>query len=243
MKFGCNRPSSFREEVVWNCGRTTEPAYTISSPGAFGSGELKRSTPMTLNPSNPLKIALINFQSILENKPQFFSFVDSYKPDIIVGTETWLAPDLYDSEYIPPELGSTVYRRDRTDQKGQGVIILVNSNLISEEKTEYKSACENLWVQVNLTGSNSVLTGAYYKPHELNQLSFEELNKSLTLVYQTNSTVWLLGGFNLPKVDWQHLKPKPDCSHPTFCRECLKALSNCMLEQMVTSPTPGVKTY
>ena len=52
MKFGCNRPSSFRGEVVWNCGRTTdrrttdgrrttEPAYTISSPGAFGSGELK----------------------------------------------------------------------------------------------------------------------------------------------------------------------------------------------------------
>ena len=23
-------------------GRTTEPAYTISSPGAFGSGELKK---------------------------------------------------------------------------------------------------------------------------------------------------------------------------------------------------------
>ena len=53
MKFGCDRPSSFRGEVVWNCGRTddgrttddgrrtTEPAYTISSPGAFGSGELK----------------------------------------------------------------------------------------------------------------------------------------------------------------------------------------------------------
>ena len=46
MKFGCNRPSSFRVEVVCNCGRTTdgrttEPAYTISSPGAFGSGELK----------------------------------------------------------------------------------------------------------------------------------------------------------------------------------------------------------
>ena len=47
MKFGCNQPSSFRGEVVCNCGltdgRTTEPAYTISSPGAFGSGELKMS--------------------------------------------------------------------------------------------------------------------------------------------------------------------------------------------------------
>ena len=29
------------EEVILNCGRTTEPAYNISSPDAFGSGELK----------------------------------------------------------------------------------------------------------------------------------------------------------------------------------------------------------
>ena len=45
MKFGCNWSSNFRGEVVLNCGRTdggraTEPAYTISSPRAFGSGEL-----------------------------------------------------------------------------------------------------------------------------------------------------------------------------------------------------------
>ena len=94
-------------------------------------------------------------------------------------------------------------------------MILVHSNLISEEKTEYKSACEYLWVQLNLTGCNSALIGVYYKTHELDQLSFEELNKSLNLVNQTNSTVWLLGDFNLPKVDWEHLKPKPDCSQPS----------------------------
>ena len=28
MKFGCNRPSSFRGEVVWNCGRTTDDGQT-----------------------------------------------------------------------------------------------------------------------------------------------------------------------------------------------------------------------
>ena len=71
---------------------------------------------MTLNPSNPLKIALINFQSIREKKPQFFSFVDFYKPDIIVGTETWLTPDMYDSKYFPPSsvsqfIGATVQIR------------------------------------------------------------------------------------------------------------------------------------
>ena len=46
MKFGYIWPSDFRE-VVWKCGRTmddgrtTEASHTISSPAAFGSGELK----------------------------------------------------------------------------------------------------------------------------------------------------------------------------------------------------------
>ena len=48
MKFCCNRSSVSEEksfEIVdgrrTDDERTTEPAYTISSPGAFGSGELK----------------------------------------------------------------------------------------------------------------------------------------------------------------------------------------------------------
>ena len=49
---------------------------------------------------------------------------------MIVGTETWLTPDMYGSEYFPSELSFIVYMRDRTDQKGGGVIILVNSNVI-----------------------------------------------------------------------------------------------------------------
>ena len=31
----------------------------------------------------------------------------------------------------------------------------------------------------------------------------------------------------------------PDCKHHTFYLNCLDAFSDCMLEQMVTSPTPG----
>ena len=46
MKFGYNRPSSFRggHLKLWTDRRTTEPAYNMSSPGAFGSGELIRQT-------------------------------------------------------------------------------------------------------------------------------------------------------------------------------------------------------
>ena len=65
------------------------------------------------------------------------------------------------------------------------------------------------------------------------------LQNKITLVNQTNSAVWLLGGFNLPKIDWEILIPSPECGHPTFYRDCLEALDDCLLEQMVTSPTRG----
>ena len=55
------------------------------------------------------------------------------KPDIFVGTETWLTKEMFDSEFFPPELGFTVYRKDRISQKGGRVIILVRSALSSEK--------------------------------------------------------------------------------------------------------------
>ena len=115
----------------------------------------------------------------------------------------------------------------------------MNSKFTSKLKSEFNSNCENIWVQLDLAGSKSVLIGAYYKPHESDQAGFEELIKSLTPVNQTNSTFWLLGDFDLPKVDWENLKPLPDCAHPTFYREYLEALNDCLLQQMVTSPTRG----
>ena len=84
-------------------------------------------------------------------------------------------------EYFPPELGYTVYLRDMTGQKGGGVIILVNSKSTSELKSDYHTNCENLWVQLNLAGSKSVLIGAYYKPHESDQAKFRRTDQIFDL--------------------------------------------------------------
>ena len=86
---------------------------------------------------SPVKIAVINFQSIREEKPLFYTFIDSNKPDIIVGTETWLTAEIHDNEIFPPELGYTVYRRDRIDKRGGGVIILVNSKFTTVLRSEF----------------------------------------------------------------------------------------------------------
>ena len=94
-------------------------------------------------------------------------------------------------------------------------------------------------MQLHLVGSKSVLIGAYYKPHEHDQHNFDELSKSLDLVKKPFSLIWLVGDFNLPKVDWQTRTPMPDCKCPTFYRECLEVFDDCLLEQVVAQPTRG----
>ena len=44
--------------------------------------------------------------------PEFYCFVDAKKPDVIVGTESWLSPDICDSEVLPCDYMSL--RADRT---------------------------------------------------------------------------------------------------------------------------------
>ena len=164
------------------------------------------------------------------------------KPDIIVGTETWLTKEMFDSKFFPPELKFTVYQRDHIGQKGDGVIILVRPALSSEEKSEFNSDCENLWVQLNLVGPKSVLIGAYYKSYEFDQHSLDELSKSLDMVKQTSSTIWLMGDFNLPKVDWQSLAPTPDCKFPTFTETVWKSSMTASLSKQLPCPH-GVNTF
>lgn len=50
----------------------------------------------------------------------------TYKPDIVILTETWLTSSISDDEIIPP--GYTVCRKDR-DSRGGGVAILFREHL------------------------------------------------------------------------------------------------------------------
>jgi hypothetical protein len=53
-----------------------------------------------------------------------FRFILSVKPDIIIGTETWLDKDIRDSEICPR--GYVLHRKDRTNKTGGGVLLAIN---------------------------------------------------------------------------------------------------------------------
>ena len=46
-------------------------------------------------------------------KDEFWCLIDAAKPNVMIGSKTWLKPDISDCEIFPP--GYHVYRKDRAD--------------------------------------------------------------------------------------------------------------------------------
>ena len=92
------------------------------------------------------------------------TLVDTYNPDIIIGTESWLKEEIGNTEIFRADY--TTFRRDR-HTRGGGVFICVKNNL----------TCSELWVDddfeiiaVEIKGSDSKDTweviGIYRAPSE-----------------------------------------------------------------------------
>ena len=72
----------------------------------------------------PLKVLVINYHSVVDKKPQIENLIDSTQADIILGTEAWLKSQHLSTAVFPK--GFKVFRKDRMDQTGGGVFILVS---------------------------------------------------------------------------------------------------------------------
>ena len=88
------------------------------------------------------RILNINCQSVLKNHEAFASILDSIGCDIVTGTKSLLTNNVKDNEIFPP--GYTIYRRDReTGQRGDGVFIAIDKDLVSTRHQSAETQCES----------------------------------------------------------------------------------------------------
>ena len=147
-------------------------------------------------------IVNINFQSVMAKKAELHHLIASTKPDIIIGTETWLHEGIKTQEFLPDNFDYSIYRSDRkisSDYHG-GVLIAVTKRLVSNPVPELERNCEILWAKINLVSVNT-LVGAFYRPHMKDRQAIKELKLSLQSLNRSNATIWLAGDFNAPHID------------------------------------------
>ena len=145
----------------------------------------------------------MNLQSIRAKKASFMNLVDSAKPDIIVGTESWLRPEIHNSEFTPP--GYTVRaRRDRQDGY-DGVFIMAKSITPCDELYTSKQS-ELVAISVERSNNQPLIIAGLYRPLSGTHDQAEQICTEVQELVRNhaNAPIWLTGDFNLPDISWKH---------------------------------------
>ena len=180
-----------------------EPMGSVGKNKKGGSmGGIKSRVQAVKFGGNSLVLMQVNCRSIYNKALDLWNSVDTYNPDIIIDTESWLTEDVGNTEIFRSDF--TIFRRDR-HTRGGGVFICVKND----------TTCSELWVDdtyeitaVEVNGRDPKdkweIVGIYRAPNEDLQAS-ERLAERTD--YLTNSMKQsIIGGdLNLPQVDWREV--------------------------------------
>ena len=81
----------------------------------------------------------MNLQSIKNKKPELQTIVVSAKPDMILGCESWLSPDIANSEIFPEGFKFDAVRKDRVGDAHGGIFVCFKKNSIYTEVPELET--------------------------------------------------------------------------------------------------------
>ena len=185
--------------------RNTQQNITVSSMSSI----LSAPDPMldfakVVQPDQSLRTLTINFRSIRNKKQEFWNLLESTSPDIILGSETWLNPSIYNSEICPPTFD--IYRKDRPDGWG-GVLVAVRKTLISHQiQTNPDAEAVLVSIQTKNKSSRLIVGSLYRPPSATSQQYTESLLSVVDLACRSaKDVVWLGGDLNLPSINWSTL--------------------------------------
>ena len=217
------------------------PTYTSSPIQKNQNKNVKVKNKTPKGTTAPLRVLTINFQSIKNKKPEIDQIIESCKPDIIFGTETWLSDSISPYEYISPSK-FTIYNKNRKDGYG-GVLLAISNQYTSSQVTDLEVDCELIWAKITSTNNKTLYLGTYYRPPSDKGDSLEHLSTSLNRVCNTtNPNVWLSGDFNLGHIDWDIPSVIPSKPDPTLHQGLLDILNDNNLIQVINKTTRNDKT-
>lgn len=144
----------------------------------------------------------INIQSLAWKQDKLSSFLEDADSDIVVLTETWLHPDISNNELFFFASTYNMYRCDRLNRWGGGVLVAIKK-IFTSHCISLGSTLEIIWT-VSKTCSMKVLVGACYCPLDSNGHFIIDLHDSISNALKACQAdmVYLLGDFNLSHIEW-----------------------------------------
>lgn len=183
-----------------------------------------------------LSVLYTNIRSLMRNRDDLCSLIDSCSADIIFLTETWLSAKVPSYELFARHKQYTVYRGDRLNRTGGGVLIALSDALIASP-VHISSNLEALWLKAECS-YNSLILGVCYRSPSLCGTFVNDLHDSLNLIFTRfpKTPVFLLGDFNYPAIAWSETCPYLKV-YSSEAADFLELCRDFNMTQLVTSPT------
>ena len=189
----------------------------------------KRSTNVSVD---SLQFFVINARSVCNKIDELRAYASEWKPHVIVVTESWAHCNLDDSFFCISHYA--LYRRDRLDSRGGGVMMYIHSSLSSVEILR-----DNLFIfedcvacKVFVPNGPSLSVAAFYRSPSSSNSNNLSLAAAISMVMRHDSTYHILcGDFNFPDIDWCS-----NASPPTY-DFFMDVIDENSLEQLVRHPT------
>lgn len=183
-----------------------------------------------------LSVLYTNIRSLIKKRDDLCSVIDSCCADIVVLSETWLSAKIPNSELFSCHKHYTVYRADRPNRTGGGVLIALSNSLVASP-VHINSSLELLWLTAECSYKQMIL-GVCYRPPSLGRTLVSDLHDSLDLIVTRypKTPVFLLGDFNYPGILWSDTYPRLHA----FSSDAATFLDLCKdfnLVQVVAAPT------
>ena len=114
-------------------------------------------------PLNQIKVMNINFQSIVNKVSELHCLLDTEKPDGVIGTESWLTPDISNNEIFPPgytRIGLTAVPQPVVE------VFLSLCRITLYVQNNHNLKLNVIWEKLEVTGAHPLFIGAYYRPKD-----------------------------------------------------------------------------
>lgn len=162
-------------------------------------------------------------------------FLDTCEADIVLLTETWLSSTTNNHELFTCEKAYTVYRADRGQRVGGGVLIAVSADFNSSV-IDVQTDLEVLWINIDCTYKKLIL-GVCYRSPSSSKAFVDELHDIINkiIIRFPFQPVFLDGDFNYPQIHWPSMHTQ--VTLPNECRKFLEMCSDFNLCQLVTQAT------
>ena len=151
------------------------------------------------------KDSTINWQSV-RNLHRFQDLLYAETSDVICVNETWLNQNISNSEIL--HTGFTIFRRDRSDRGGGGVLIAIKTasfKAVKQFKPESEAELQQLEIFLakitTLTGQRILFCFCYRPPNE-DSSWMDVFDNFLHEVCDQFDNMVISGDFNLPEIPW-----------------------------------------